>query len=107
MEKLRTKAWKLELFEEQRQMLTSKKNFKNPKIQVFFSHDAIKNVIAEYNCMPEEVIFSSYFRRYENLYKTDCSNLPGHKLGLVLRKLGTVEHTKFVNYILSLEKKVT
>ena len=45
-----------------------------------FSRDAIENAIAEFNYMPEEeVTFSSYFRRYEDLYKVDCANWSDHK----------------------------
>ena len=88
-----------ELFvEQQREMLTSNKN----EDLDIFSQDTIINVIAEFNYMPEEeVTFLSYFCRYKDLYKTDCSNWPNHKkVRLILRKLGTVEHMKFVNYIL-------
>lgn len=59
-------------------MLTSKKNGN--------SEDAIVNAIAEFHYMPEEVAFSLYFHRYQNLYKTDCTNWNNHK--------------KFVNYTL-------
>ena len=36
--------------------------------------------------------FSSYFHRYEDLYKMDCSNC-SKKVRLMLRKLGTVKYT--------------
>ena len=57
---------------------------------------------AEFNYMPEEeVTFSLNFRRYENLYKTDWAKWPDHdKVRSVQRKLHSVKHTKFVNYIL-------
>ena len=71
-----------------------------------FSLDAIVNAIAEFNYMPEEnVTFSSYFRRYEDLYKTDCVNWSDHKkVRLMQRKLNCVEHAKFTNYILPYRK---
>ena len=76
-------------------MLTSNKN----KVLGVFSDDAIVNAIAEFNYMPEEeVTFSSYFRKYEDLYKTDSANWSNHKR-VRLRKLGAIEHTNFVNYI--------
>ena len=54
----------------------------------------------------EEVTFSLYFRRYEDLYKTIFANRSDlKKVRVVLRKLGAVEHTKFVNYILRKNKK--
>ena len=49
----------------------------------------------------EDVTFASYFRRYKDLYKTDCGNRSDlKKIHLLLSKLGITEHTKFVNYIL-------
>ena len=49
----------------------------------------------------EDVTFASYFRRYEDLYKTDCWNWSdSKKICLRLCKLDTSEHTKYVNYIL-------
>ena len=42
-----------------------------------------------------EITFVSYFRRYENLYHTDCANWADFK-----KKLGIFEHTKIANYIL-------
>ena len=43
----------------------------------------------------------SYFRRYEDLYTTDCANWSdSKKVPLLLRKLGTTKHTKFIKYIL-------
>ena len=67
-----------------------------------FSPDVIVNAMAELNYMPEEeVTFTSYFRRYKDLFITDCADWSDHKkVRLLLRKLGAVEYTKFVNYIL-------
>ena len=80
-------------------MLTSNKN----EDLGVFSQDAIVNVIAEFNYMPaKEGTFLPYFYRYNNLYKIDCAYWSDHrKVRLVLRKLDTVEHTKFVNYIVT------
>ena len=45
--------------------------------------------------------FGFVLSRYEDLYKMDYCNCPKHKkVRLVLRKVGAVEHMKFVNYIL-------
>ena len=57
-------------------MLTSNKN----EDLGVFSQDAIVNVTAEFNYMPEdEATFLSYFHRYEGIYKMDCANWSGHK----------------------------
>ena len=84
-------------------MLTHNKN----KDLYIFSQDAIVNAFGEFNYMPEEeVTFSSCFCRYKDLYKMDCANWSDHeKVRLVLRKLGAVNHTKFVNYILPKKTK--
>ena len=62
---------------------------KNDYSGVFF-----RRTIVEFNYMPEEkATFMSYFRRYKDLYKTDCANWSDHeKVRLVVRKLGAVEH---------------
>ena len=98
---------KLEKFEElfveqQLKMLTRNKN----KDSGVFSQDAIVTAIAEFNYMPkEEVIFSLYFRRYKDLYKTDCANWSDYKkIRLMQRKLGDVEHTMLVNHIIPKKK---
>ena len=74
---------------------------------ISFSQDAIVNAMTEFNCMPEEeVTFVSYFRRYEDLFITDCASWSDHKkVRLLLRKLGAVEYTKFMNYILPKKNK--
>ncbi len=88
--------------EQQQKMLMSNKN----EDLGVFSQSAIENAIAEFNYMPaEKVTFS--FHRYKDLNKVDCPNWSNHKkVRLVLRKLDTVKHMKFVNYIL-LKKLVT
>ena len=49
----------------------------------------------------EDKTFEAYYRRYEDIYITDCANwTDAKKVRLLLRKLGTVEHNKFVDYIL-------
>ena len=59
-----------------------------------FSQDTIINTIAEFNYMPEEELtFSLYFCRYEDLYKTDCENWSNYKkVKLMKRKLGSRTH---------------
>ena len=67
-----------------------------------FLQNTIWSPIENFSYSPEEdITFVSYFRRYEDLYKTDRGNWCDSKnIPLRLSKLGTTKHTKFVNYIL-------
>ena len=67
-----------------------------------FPQNTIRSVIENFLYTPEkDVTFTSYFRRYEGLYTTDCANWNNSKkVRLLLRKLGTTELTKFINYTL-------
>ena len=66
-----------------------------------FSQNIIWNVTENLSYFSEEdVIFASYFRRYEELYTADCANRSDSKKVFLLRKLGATKHTKFINYIL-------
>ena len=61
-----------------------------------FSQNTIWSAIENFSYSPEEdVTFMSYFKRYEDLYTTDCSNWSDSKK-VLLRKLGTTEHIKFI-----------
>ena len=49
----------------------------------------------------EDKTFEAYYRRYEDIYIADCADwTDAKKVRLLLRKLGTVEYKKFVDYIL-------
>ena len=67
-----------------------------------FTQNAIWTAIETFTYAPDEDIsFESYYRRYEDLYSTDCATwTDSKKVRLLLRKLGTTEHTRFVDYIL-------
>ena len=55
----------------------------------------------------EDKTFEAYYRRYEDIYITDCADwTDAKKVRLLLRKLGTVKH-KFVDYILPKKNKKT
>ena len=52
----------------------------------------------------EDKTFEAYCRRCEDIYITDCADwTDAKKVRLLLKKLGTVEHNKFV--IISYQKK--
>ena len=68
-----------------------------------FSQNTIWRAIENFSHSPEEdVTFALCFKRCEDLYTTDCANWSNSgKVRRLLRKLGTIEYTKFINYILS------
>ena len=65
------------------------------------------NALETFSYAPDEdKTFEAYYRRYEDIYITDSVNWSdAKKVRLLLRKLGTVEHNKFVDYILQKKKK--
>ena len=67
-----------------------------------FTQDAVWNALETFSYAPDEnKTFEAYYRRYEDSYITDCADwTDAKKVQLLLRKLGTVEHSKFVDYIL-------
>ena len=67
-----------------------------------FSQDSIWNVIDNFLYEQEEdESFAVYYRRYEEFFNIDCKNWSDQKkTRLLLRKLETTEHNKFVDFIL-------
>ena len=62
------------------------------------------NALETFSYTPDE----AYYRRYEDIYITDCADWTDakkKKVRLLLRKLGTVEHNKFVDCILPKKQK--
>ena len=66
------------------------------------SVDAIVNSITEFSYDPDAgLTFDSWFKRYEDIFRVDLvENDDAWKVRLLLRKLGTTEHTKYTNFIL-------
>ena len=60
------------------------------------------NALETFSYAPDkDKTFEANHRRYEDIYITDCADWTDAKnVRLLLRKLGTVEHNKFVDYIL-------
>lgn len=85
-------------------MLLQKRSNKgqNTESETTFSQNAIWSAIDNFIYSPvKDKTFASYFRRYEDLFEIDCGKwADAKKLRLLLRKLGTTEHSKFVDYIL-------
>ena len=67
-----------------------------------FTQNAAWNALETFYYAPDEdKPFEAYYRRYEDIYITDCADwTDAKKVRLLLRKLGTVERNKFVDYIL-------
>ena len=80
------------------EIATSKKS-ENDNV---FLQSAIWSAIENFIYAPDEgTTFATYYRRYRDVYETDCRQWSeGKKVRLLLRKLGTNEHSKFVDYIL-------
>ena len=58
------------------------------------------NALKTFSYTPDEDE-TAYYRRYEDIYITDCADWTDtKKVWLLLRKLGTVEYNKFADYIL-------
>ena len=74
----------------------------NNESKTVFSQNAIWNTIDNFTYSPDEdKTFASYFRRVEDVYKIDCEKwADSKKVCLLLQKIGTTEHNKFVDYIL-------
>ena len=67
-----------------------------------FTQNAVWKALETFSyAADEDKTFEAYYRRYENIYITDCADWTDAKnVWLLPRKLETVEHNKFVDYIL-------
>ena len=64
-------------------------------------HITIWNAIDNFHDEQEkDKSFAAYSRRYEDFFSIDCKNWSDQKTRLLLRKLETSEHKKFVDFIL-------
>ncbi|CAH8430770.1 unnamed protein product [Dicrocoelium dendriticum] len=66
------------------------------------SVDAITNSITEFSYDPNAgLTFESWFKRYEDVFRVELGDHDDDwKVRLLLRKLGTAEHSRYVNFIL-------
>ena len=77
----------------------AQKLLKNTK----FSQSTIYNSIETFEYVQENnKMFEAFYRRYEDIFNVDCEQWPSKKkkVHLLLRKLGTTEHNRFVDFIL-------
>ena len=72
-----------------------------------YSHSAIYNSTDTFEYVPEnDKTFEAFYKRYEDIFCVDCEQWPSkRKIPLLLRKMGTTEHYRFVDFILP--KKTT
>ena len=93
--------------QEQEKLFELSNRGQNVENENAFSQNAIWSAIDNFTYASEdEIAFASHFRRYEDFYNTDCTNwIDFKKFRLLLRKLGTVDHAKFVNYVLPKKKQ--
>ena len=89
----------LELQKQQEALFKSLSNNQPTDSTTVFTQNAKWNAVETFiYALDEDKTFQAYYRRYEDIYITDCAD--AKKVWLQLRKLGTVEHNKFVDYIL-------
>ena len=69
------------------------------------SPESLIQKISEFLFDPDsELTFESWFQKCEDIFRVDLAHVPEHKIvRLLLRKLGSVEHKRFISYILSKE----
>ena len=75
---------------------------KNSEKDAIFSQSSIYNSIDTFEYVPEnDKTFEAFYWRYEDIFNVDCEQWPSKKkIRLLLRKLGTAEHNRFVDFIL-------
>ena len=88
--------------QKQEALFKSLSNNQPTESTTIFTQNAVWNALETFSYAPDEYkTFEAYYRRYEDIYITDCADwTDAKKVRLLLRKLGTVEHNKFVDYIL-------
>ena len=91
----------LELQKQQETLFKSLSNNQPTDSTTIFPQNAVWNTLEPFSYAPDkDKTFEAYYRRYEDI--TDRADwTDAKKVRLLLRKLGTVEHKKFVDYILS------
>lgn len=72
------------------------------KTDTEFLIESLSSSITEFSYDPEnDCIFENWYRRFEDLFQRDAINLDDDaKVRLLLRKLDTVAHTRYINFIL-------
>lgn len=67
-----------------------------------FLMESLSKSISDFSFDPDNnVTFSAWFARYKDLFEYDCTALPDDaKVRLLVRKLNTIEHDKYLNFIL-------
>ena len=92
----------LELQKQEEALFKSLSNNQHIDSTAVFTQNAVWNAVKTFIYAPDkDKTFEAYYRRYEDIYITDCADwTDAKKVWLLLRKLGTVEHNKFVDYIL-------
>ena len=89
-------------FQKQEALFKSLSNNQPTDSTTIFTQNTVRNELETFSYAPDEdKTFEAYCRRYEDIYITDCADwTDAKKVQILLRKLGTVEHNKFVNFIL-------
>ena len=98
----------LELQKRQEALFKSLSNNQPTDSTTIFTQNAVWDALETFSyTLDEDNTFETYYRRYEDIYFTDCADWTIAKnVRLLLRKLGTEEHNKFVDYILQKKKQL-
>ena len=96
----------LELQKQQEVLFKSLSNKQPTDSTTICTQNAVWNALKTFSYAPDEdKTFEAYYRRYEDIYITDCADWTDAKnVRLLQQNLGTVEHNKFVDYILPKKK---
>ena len=88
--------------EQRFELLTKAVNVGKDDGEVAFGQSEILSAMDTFTYNVEkDLTFEKYYRRYEDIFQIDFKSWPDQKkLRLLLRKLGSAEHSKFVDYIL-------
>ena len=80
---------------------------KNSEKDTVFSQSTIYNSTETFESVPvNDKTFEAFNRSYEDIFTVDCEQWPSEKtVRQLLRKLGTTEHNRFVDFMLP--KKTT
>ena len=81
-----------ELQKQQEVLFKSLSNYQPTNRTTIFSQNAVWNALETFSYAPnEDKTFEAYYRRYEDIYITDCADwTDAKKVRLLLRKLETV-----------------
>ncbi|CAH1101894.1 unnamed protein product [Psylliodes chrysocephalus] len=97
----------LQLVEQQRKFMEEMTKLAQPKSNTELIIESLASNIVEFVYDPDSgITFETWFSRYEDLFSEDAKVLTdSEKVRLLLRKLNTLAHSRYVNFILPKQPK--